>query len=124
MDICRSGRTQGERLKEKLETISGQRRRKIGRGKITYPDASLRVLWVGESNAGHTIRFFVEEHDIGDISDSGTFFPYILFDLQHGGRVFLRMLLASRPVEMLRVVLSEKWGNRTNFKLFEREEVF
>lgn len=91
---------------------------------MTYPDASLRVLWVGESNAGHTIRFFVEEHDIGDIPDSGTFFPYILFDLQYGGGLFLRMLLASRPMEMLRVVLSGKWGNRTNFKLFEREEVF
>lgn len=75
---------------------------------MTYPDASLRVLWVGEPNACHTIRFFVEEHDIGDIPDSGTFFPYVLFNLQHGGRVFLRILLASRPIEMLRVVLGEK----------------
>lgn len=96
----------------------------LGGGGITDPYTSLRVLWVGESNAGHTIRFFVEEHDIGDIPDSGTFFPYVLFDIQHGGRVFLCMLLASRPIEMLRVVLSEKSGNKTNFKLFEREEVF
>lgn len=65
---------------------------------MAYPDASLRVLWVGEANARHTVRLFVEQHDVGDIPYSGTFFPYVLFDLQNGGRVFLRMLLASIPV--------------------------
>lgn len=77
---------------------------------MTYPDASLRALWVGESNAGHAIRFFVEEHDVGDIPDPGTFFPYILFDLQHGGGVFLRMLLAWRPIETLRDNVDKRWG--------------
>lgn len=90
-------------------------------GGMTYPDASLRVLWVGESNAGHAIRFFVKEHDVSDIPDSGTFFPYILLDLQHGGGIFLRMLLA---IAMLRDNVDERWGDRTDFKLFEREEVF
>lgn len=121
MGISRSGRTQRERRKETRNTF---KEKKKGGSELTYPDASLRVLWVGESNAGYTIRFFVEEHDIGDMSDSGAFFPYIFFDLQHGGGIFLRMLLASSPIEMLRVVSSGKWGNRTNFKLFEREEVF
>lgn len=88
---------------------------------MTYPDASLRVLWVGESNAGYAIRFFVEEHDVSDIPDSGTFFPYILLDLQHGGGIFLPMLLA---IATLRDNVDERWGDRTDFKLFEREEVF
>lgn len=80
----------------------GETKKKLEAGKKgenwTYPDACLRVLWVGEPNACHTIRLFVEEHDIGDIPYSGTFFPYVLFDLQNGGWVFLRLLLASRPI--------------------------
>lgn len=106
------------------ESLEAKRKLEVEKEKMTYPDACLCVLWVGKPNACYSIRLFVEEHDIGDIPYPGTFFPYVLFDLQNGGRVFLRMLLASRPIELLRALLSQKWGNRTNFKLFEREEVF
>lgn len=50
-------RTQGEDDKG-IETVSTHERRK--QGVMAYSDASFRVLLVGESNAGHTIRFFVE----------------------------------------------------------------
>ncbi len=58
---------------------------------MAYPHTSLCGFSIGKSNARHAIRFFVEEHNVRDISDSGAFLPDIFFYLQHGCGVFLKV---------------------------------
>lgn len=58
----------------------------------TYPNASFGGFSIGISNAGDSVKFFVEEHNIGDVSNFGTFLTDVLFNFEYSCRIFLQAI--------------------------------
>lgn len=55
----------------------------------TYPHASFGGFGIGVSDTSYSVWFFVEEHNVGDVPNFGTFLADVLFNFKHSCRIFL-----------------------------------